>query len=450
MGDFEHHILALDSEQVQDYGQVMRYYRKQVKHWTAEQLGELYGNLIYRHPISGRMIQLMEKNSSLPADPKRREIMARLLGIPMAMFGLETVAVLPGKSKSTLERMLLDVSKHENIDTREYAVSLDTFWDNYYTNTAEIASHDVIKRIRNIHNALPYVSSIDKNILMRLLCGFHIALANIAHDHRNYQLTMKLTDNALTLAKENSYYDLQADVLALRGHAYRSFADTFPDQANVKMVARCYTAALQDYTAITVIDNRTWPTGTPYLIGPKMSGFAVMMVALTQSLLSQESMDIKSSLTLFDEVEKKLDVARKEGGSRAIRFDIGDFHYDKACMLISSPVKSLRSPDAALEEMSLAADLTPSTFQNRYVGIYERQARMYIQKGYYPIATALAQNSLSLANQLQENLGIVRIERLYNELKASSFGNSFEVAQLGASLMKVQYPHLFDESIYVL
>lgn len=429
-------IPSISLEQ-ENHGQIIRYYRKHIKHWTSEQLGELYGNLIYGRPISGRMVQFMEKNNALPSNPKRREILARLLDIPLFMLGIENTVLISTAPQSTLESVLRYVSRPRNLNIAEYAIALDTFWNKYNIGKAQDVMPDAIKRVNNLHHAIPYVSSNEKESLLRLLCGYNIALANIAQSRRHFSLVAKLINNALSIARENGYYDIQADALVIQGHTYRNQADTYPDRENSALVTRYLTAALQNYTAIAEIEQ---------FIGPKVRDFSKMMTALTQSLLAQDNADVIQSLKAFDAVEKRLDITQKESGSRVIRFNTGDYHYDRASTLMAAPIKKLRFPDLALDNMIEAEKLTPANSKIRHTGIYTRQSRIYLDKGYYPIAIALANEAIALAKSLEEPILFSRIEVLYREFKASIFGNDFEVAQLGAELMKAQNPGLSNAS----
>ena len=70
-------------------GQVMRYFREK-SDLTAKTFGKLYGKKIREDgkPICERWILEMELENKVPIDITRRRVIAQLLQIPPALFGL--------------------------------------------------------------------------------------------------------------------------------------------------------------------------------------------------------------------------------------------------------------------------------------------------------------------------------------------------------------------------
>lgn len=99
--------------------------------------------------------------------------------------------------------------------------------------------------------------------------------------------------------------------------------------------------------------------------------------------------------------------------------------------MLSSPLSSLRFPDSALDELAYAAG-PAITCRSAYNTIL--QARAYTEKGFYPIAASLAEDTLPLVKSIQSGVNIARIASLHTQLKASSYGNSPDVARLGGKL----------------
>jgi hypothetical protein len=59
------------------------------------------------------------------------------------------------------------------------------------------------------------------------------------------------------------------------------------------------------------------------------------------------------------------------------------------------------------------------------------------------VAASCTLEALLLAKEIHSTVNIARVVKIHNDLKASDYGNSMEVAELGIELMHAQYPHLF-------
>jgi hypothetical protein len=70
-------------------------------------------------------------------------------------------------------------------------------------------------------------------------------------------------------------------------------------------------------------------------------------------------------------------------------------------------------------------------------------AKTYFVEELYPMATSLAEVALSVAQDI-DPIHVAHVEALYRSLRASPYGKDREVARLGAKLLRVQQPALFE------
>src|SRR6266700_2166736 len=83
-------LLAEEKNGKPNYGGILRYFRL-LMGWTAAQLASLYSEALGLdddHLITATWIIIMENQNKVPADEKRRWILARLLDIPPMLLGL--------------------------------------------------------------------------------------------------------------------------------------------------------------------------------------------------------------------------------------------------------------------------------------------------------------------------------------------------------------------------
>src|SRR5689334_13922695 len=76
----------------------------QIMGWSVEQFGILYGKAVKNQPYTKERIYQMIRNNSFPEDSTRRWIIAKILHIPPAYFGvsrLDELLPLPPLSKET-------------------------------------------------------------------------------------------------------------------------------------------------------------------------------------------------------------------------------------------------------------------------------------------------------------------------------------------------------------
>jgi hypothetical protein len=431
--------VPLDKDGEPDYGRVLRYYRKEVHDWSAEQLARAYSQAL-RHDdaegkleeeeveVTARWIQLMEQKNRVPTDPKRRWVLARLLSIPPLLFGLQPltkVITAPEKASG------LTILKRGSLDLETYQTQLRSYDDSFYLS----AQTDLPQRIKaslcDLHDALPYTRQ--KEQIMELLSHYHQLFSTFAKDKLQFPAAIAHLNKAIIVAREGKQDELRAAAIYRRGAVFLNMADLESRESSRRQ--EYIVAAIRDFDAARSL---TSPSSDPHL-----RGWVLLDAGYMRSFIAQTSMDLREAFRLIDESEAFIERCAGQADPYFAKFNRQVYLGLRAEAFLGSPLRGLRFPDDALQELDQSVTPTDLGFTRRSARNTMSQAKAYFYKGYYPMATALAADALDVVKNYKSSVNIARLTNLYEDLKESSYGNSSEVAQLGIALLKVQQPHLF-------
>lgn len=414
-------IVPLDKDGKPDLGRLIRFTRKHVKKWSAEKLAKLYGEEVDGRPVTARWIQAMEKYNEVPTDPKRRLVLATLLGIPPFLFGLSEEFI-----KAQEEAAILSILKREkSIDIREYRNALESYWKSYYTSTARYAISDVKQRINNLHNTVLYVSINQKGVMQRTLCDYLILMANIARDQRHYEIAIQYLNDAVILARENGHNDLRAAALYRRGYV-------FFDRWEILQNPRYLTYAIRDYEAARKLDR---------YVGPQLKGSILLEGGHAYAHIAYTDRERKHAINMIDEggkIAQQGNAEDIEDNEYFLKLSEYVYHNDRASAFLASGWYN-----TAYDELLLVKEGTNPNLQRRYAYHNILLARTFVGQKLYPIATTTVENALLIVKSIKSSVHIARIAKIYKDLKDSPYCDSAEVASLGVGLMKAQHLHLF-------
>ena len=129
----------------------------QVMGWNVEQFGILYGKAVKNQPYTKERIYQMIRNNSFPEDSTRRWIIAKILQIPPAYFGVsrldELLPLSPSPKETKPSRTAL--RKHD-LDLEEFHWALQSIEERYTTNTAIDCLSEIRARIHYLHDEALY------------------------------------------------------------------------------------------------------------------------------------------------------------------------------------------------------------------------------------------------------------------------------------------------------
>ena len=405
---------------------------REAKGWTWEQLGKLYGQALRDKPVLEGTIQRMEQTNNLPDSKKCRYVLAKLLDIPLALLGFGYAEQSTNAKKVTTHALNLV----------EYRATLDSYWNEHHTGTAQNIMLDVKKRIHKLHDVFPFTYTPEKSQMIELLCGFNIVVGNIERDQQHYQAAMKHLDNAVIVARENKCYDFYAAALHDRGVIFLDKGQTMSlNNDSSRNVLSYFAHALRDLNAAAKVEQT-------HHLPPFLQGYILTATGITQSHLAQDNQDLTEALTSIDKAERLIGQEGSEENKYFImdttKFGEDEYLIDRVSTLLGASTQKLRNPDKVITQLAFARKNTNSSLARRNAFIDIQSAKAYFDKGEYPMATKLALDAIAVVGVIESWVNIARVSRLYGDLKESSYGDSFEVAQLGVELMRLEHPNIFN------
>jgi hypothetical protein len=127
---------------------------------------------------------------------------------------------------------------------------------------------------------------------------------------------------------------------------------------------------------------------------------------------------------------------------------------NQARALVASPAKNLRASDTAEESITEALKLMSPDVRTdrnkRHVAHRQLESdivlsQIWFDRDYYPIATSLAQDALTIGAELGSSIYVPFVDRIHVNLKSSSYGSDTEVAKLGIQLAKSKYARILND-----
>src|SRR5579864_6646884 len=165
------------------------------------------------------------ENRDTELDIERRRFLCDLFGIPPILLGIisqdeidklveqrrkvQSGIVVVETAVSTSHKLLIDVE--------EYRVLLESFWQTFLNNPAQISATNIALCIDALDRELPLVT--DKKPLQELLCRFHDLVANMLLDQHKYDRALLDLEKALRFAQLLQKDELKALVLHDYGDA---------------------------------------------------------------------------------------------------------------------------------------------------------------------------------------------------------------------------------------
>ncbi len=400
------------------YGDVLRFIRK-FHGYDLEYVAAVYGKVAEGSPVTGRHILRMEQTDGFfPKDPKRRWVLATLLNVPpviMAFLGVEPHNEKPSK--------VLVPGPSAPVDVEEYYARLLSYrMDGGYSGVDAI--DDIKNRVDQLHDTVLYIGSLQKQPMIRLLCGYQLLLVSVAQEQGFFKVAKRYLTNAVILTKEKKCYDLQAIAL------YRREV-FFDNNGN-------FHAALRDFEMVRQLKLP---------MAPQVQGKILGVASRSRTRLAQDNQDLFAAMCYLDDAEKLINPGANEDILFSVVFDQERFFLDKSAALMASPIKRLRSPDKAQEYLTLAIKArrvsSVSTQLARQADNDLIQAKIYNDQGYYPVAAVTAEQVLLTLRQLQSSIHMNEVAELFKDIK-SHYPHGIEIASLELELMKVQQPYLFN------
>ncbi len=411
-----------------NYGAILQYYRLQ-KGWSVADLVLSYSKALKRDAsddgslIATSWIYMMENQNMVPADEKRRWILAILLDIPPLLFGLKPLENLPRQDSA-----MFGAVKWEPVDIEEYRLALQEYRGIFKTGLLHEIIPDIKRRINNLNNETQSKRASEKRNLIFLLCEYEIELAYIAYECSQFDVTIQLLSNVILIAATNKLHETWAYALRQRGNAYLSRGMIKAGLVHFELATQDFQLAVADFEAIRAFETN---------LSSQRKALVWLIAGDVYGHVARNQQELTTALKLVDRASNEIG----KGGDDSTILDEERYHLDRGNTLVASPF--IRFPKDACREYDLATEQTKSLNTLRHVSTAIRQAEAYFYEGRYPMALAYTEDGLSLIQDPRSSRYFPRVQNLYQALKESPYGNNCEVAELGVEITKVQYPELF-------
>jgi tetratricopeptide (TPR) repeat protein len=425
-------LLALVAQQKQgqpDYGALLRYFRQRMG-WEVRELASYYSAALRAEgledeeiePLGVQRMYAMENQNKAPRDQKRRWMLATLPDIPPALFGLE--------SASPQGRQFL----WKPIDVAEYRAALVQYCAAFRVGDMQDFLADIKRRISTLHREAPFANSIDKQEMFTLLCGYYVLAGDYASDQMRLGEAIGLHSRAITIAEENTLYDLWAYALRQRGNAYTNRGQITAALKGFAAAQADFAATARDMQAAQHLEAR---------ISPHRQATIALSAGATLAWTARDRQELLKALKVIDQATGQIDAPADEQSIITLHLDQERYHLNRAVAFLASSFQIARSPAGAWRALEEATRATAPTHRRRQTDNALLLAKSYLVEGLYPMATTYAGDALDLVKDISSRWSLTYIEGLYRGLRASRYGKNPEVARLGVKLLRVQRPDLF-------
>ena len=405
-------------------GQVMRYFRQKAN-LSPQEFGILYSKETGDRATERWIIEMEQKNK-VPVSITRRRIIAKLLNIPPALLGLavvEDVAMRPQPEATATFRHTL---KSIQPDTTKYQSNIQFRWKLHATsNGGDLASEidaDILKLNSLANQAkgdfLAHVQELEFNN--------YILAEDIASDKRQYGRARYYANESIRVANAMNDPELLAVALFTRGYLHMRLGlhykveqgQFIPHRGHLQKAANDFTEAMP-------------------LAHPQLKGLIATQLGRVQAPLGINKAIILTNLNIAADMVQagKIDdpYTRTLVTGTFTGFHEGRFLTEQAVVLNAAGL-----PGKALQSLNRLETLSDGTYRKdetrRWAWIDLIRAESYMGLREYDMANSQTKKAVNVLNDIDSVINIAIATDIYHRLKASSYGNSRDVAELGDML----------------
>jgi hypothetical protein len=398
---------------------LLRYWRKDVIEWhNTREIVDLYNEFL-NEDVSIRWWQRLEKENRVPADLKRRWVIARLLDIPAVYLGLAVSEIAPPYS----DKIKLPIPTTKAVNTHQYNKRLLELWASPYGNQDE-----VLMRIYALQEALLYGSQEQREQVAYLLCQYLVLCGAIQRGAAYLSSAIWYLSKAIELAKERAYDELLIKALYQRGYCFyekwRVSQDKVADHHYLLQVKRDIDAA-----------KIKMEKAQKRFISSALQGAILDLYGRVLASMPQDEKDRTIAVNKIDEAGNIIRSTSFQHDEHFLQIDQDWYLLGKAQIYLT-----LGSPKSALDILPKG---NPHKMRRFLTGTI-LEAEAYTARGQIEVGVEYALDALKVAGEITAPLHLARINSLYTSLREQDkYKRNSDVARLGLELLKVQKPEIF-------
>jgi transcriptional regulator with XRE-family HTH domain len=390
-------------------GQVIKHYRAQKadqkgKAWTQRLLAQTLG-------LTDQAVWDVE-NRDIGMDFDRRQFLSDLFGIPPVLFGIITVEEISKmvEEKRAVQPALSIVSTASRtfhkllIDIDESTALLIDYWTTFISDPVRLSLANVFLSIDALYRELPHVR--DKKPIYELLCRYHDFVANVLRDQQKYEEAIEHCDKGLRLAKRLNKDEIKALLLYEWGYTLW-VADRFDEAVQKYEEARRYEQRLPN----------------------NLKGCLLLDSGCADGEVAQTKEQKREVMALVDRAGTIVRGNLKEEDPYFLKLNLDRYYLAGSTSLLAIG----RNRDA-INELKLVKAGPEHPRRQAYNDLLQAQARLNL--GEYELGVSLAESGLVVAQAINSEENISRVEKLYRRLKEGPYKDSSDVARLEYLLRK--------------
>lgn len=428
-------------------GQVMRHFREK-QGISAAEFAYMYSEELEKQgshkkgkqgkerKVTAIWILNMEKQNSVPNDITRRRIIAHLLKIPPALFGLaelshvvvpsqvpNQVSSLPGST--TVQRPAIDISHFQ----RNISVALQLHKANH--------AHELMENIQADLGVLSALEADARGDLLyqvrELLIGNHLLASRIARDQRQYKQAYLYANNAVGIARRMGDTDLLGSSRHTRGLVFLAWGQSgHLHQGQLQDDRDKIRRAATEFQAI--LDEEVQCPGKfhPQLLAQTMVQNARALAALAQNDHAKVNV-----LVLLDKAAEKMDSPYVDNLYTRMLLTGSDFLSKEGYRQHRANVlNALSLYGRALSELQQIQKGTAVSETNPRNQVWVRlvESKAFIGLEEYTQATQQLKEALVICSSIQSAQNMVSIANKCSQLLRSPYSSSSDVRELADML----------------
>jgi tetratricopeptide (TPR) repeat protein len=423
-------------------GEVMRDYRVKMG-MSAEEAAKRYSEALAQQIGSGKKGQRtksitaswilnMENENRVPTDLTRRRLLADLLGIPYALFGLASLENVAFKPSLSIPSQIPLSTKPPLVkkgfeDIERYAKEIPLLWQLHYTSTA-------YHMLNNIDTAIASLEALEKlsdgNLYQHIqeLLNSYYQLGNvITKDQGAFARSYSYANHAVRVTKNTGQEQRVATARYRRGYTSLVWG-LFGEVDSIGAFKRDtdkITAAIRDF-------KRALPHAHPQL-----KGFLWLELSRAYSSLLQNPTEVSIALSLIEQAEDVIDVGALNDPYTPMKSLNQGMHLLGKAITLTYVGRSEEATEV-LDGLEYLQDNKgigrDQVRQQAWIDILYAQASLR-SKDYYE-AIRRATSAFLVCKDIHSLNNIAIINDLYCQLQKSPYKNHQEVADLGHMLAR--------------
>lgn len=424
-------------------GQVMHYFREK-QGITAKAFGKLYGQEVRENgkPICERWILEMELENKVPTDITRRRVIARLLNIPLALFGLaslEHVSVRTVTEHSLSPTIIQQTPLHKvSTDVARYEKNIRVALHLHRTSNAQNILQDINADIRELEQLEDRAKGDLLYRVRELLVGNELLATKIVKDQKHYALAYTYANSAVQVARSLEDSELLATTKYTRGCTKLEWGlFGMMKLGGFQIDKQKIGDAIRDFQDILQTQSTRQDA-----IHPQLYGSTLLQLSRAQSILMQDTPGAlrMNILSLTDQAAEM--VGRHSIDDPYTRLlvtgtlpglHLGGYHLIKAGIL-----NTIGLPGKAISELHQLKQLTEQTYgqdetrSQAWSDIVMAEALTGLEE--YTEAIDKAKQALIACHHINSMQNVMMITDIQRRVASSRYGTTRDVEELGNML----------------